>query len=226
MLKVGDNVKVVMVDTRWGGYVKELDEFLGEIGIIVEIQPVDSGYFVKLDCSDGWNFNPDWLELIEEAKPEPPKLVIEAGKYYKTRGYLKALIVSTKGKKDTCSAIIGIIYGKDYEAAGTWGVGGNYLDTKEDSFDLIAPWVDEPIVDWDAMPAWANWVVMNKGLTRSRYWMWYEDEPMISEKTCSWINQSGRGLEVIPERYYPQFSGDWKDSKVKRPERKEKGSDV
>jgi len=208
-MKVGDKVRVVMVDTRWRGYVQDLISYIGKQGKLSCSEP-NAWY---LDNSNGYCFPPEWLELIEEAQPEPPKLVIEAGKYYKTRGGDKAeiykVIYGTGIISSGSIKLHGAVYNGNQWNISVWNEEGKYM-IEQSSADLIAPWIDEPVVNWDAMPAWANWVAMED----EGDWFWLTNEPIMADDGFNTLHGKWGS---IPEAYYPQFSGDWKDSKVKRP---------
>lgn len=70
------------------------------------------------------------------------------------------------------------------------------------------PQAEKPVVDWAAMPAWANWVAMDE----DGEWGWFKDSP----RRCHsyWGGFYGHR---IPNGYTPSFSGDWQDSLVERP---------
>ena len=65
-----------------------------------------------------------------------------------------------------------------------------------------------PIVNWSAMPAWANWVAMDK----NRNWWWYKTK--LDILITFWGVELGHH---IPPSYAPTFTGNWQDSLVERP---------
>lgn len=74
----------------------------------------------------------------------------------------------------------------------------------------ITPWHDKPVVDWEAMPAWANAVFLrSNGL-----WKWSAEVPKYDERMgWVWENCSGH----IPKEYAPKYDGPPEDSLVVRP---------
>lgn len=66
--KVGDLVKVAMVDSRWRWYDEQLPKYLGDE---LEVVSIDEDGDVYLECD--WTFPPSWLELVSPA--EQPKQV-------------------------------------------------------------------------------------------------------------------------------------------------------
>jgi len=75
------------------------------------------------------------------------------------------------------------------------------------------PEPDAPSVSaetWAAIPAWHDWVAM----TDDGDWSSFENEPMPVDGR--WLR--GGGWHFIPPEYAPTWEGDWKQSKVKRPE--------
>lgn len=81
----------------------------------------------------------------------------------------------------------------------------------ESQYDIISEWIEEPIIDWDAMPKWIDWVAMDE----SGKWYCYENEP-IKSITC-WNKNTGL-FHKIPQEYEPKNAPtDWKNCKFKRP---------
>ena len=65
IFKVGDLVKVSRIDnTNRDLYVSGLDDFVGEVGIVVEYDKSDNSYRVKLDLDKYYWFYEEWLELV------------------------------------------------------------------------------------------------------------------------------------------------------------------
>lgn len=79
--------------------------------------------------------------------------------------------------------------------------------------DLIAPWLDAPEVEWAAMPKWANYVSKDS----SGNWNYSIREPYIESGESEWMIRDGC-FSQIPNSYCPKWSGDWRQSLVKRPE--------
>lgn len=78
-------------------------------------------------------------------------------------------------------------------------------------FDLTGPWIEKPVVNWAAMPAWANYVARDN----NGKWYHYENEPLAEDG--QFTNRSGWSAE-IPSGYWPTYTGDWRNSKVQRPQ--------
>lgn len=69
-----------------------------------------------------------------------------------------------------------------------------------------------PVVDWAAMPKWAQWVAQHQSGT----WCWFDSKPKAHDS--AWY-QSVNGLfGGIPNDHSPTFTGSWKDSLVSREE--------
>lgn len=81
----------------------------------------------------------------------------------------------------------------------------------ETTRDLIAPWVDAPVVPWEKYPAWFQWVAMDE----SGSWWGYDTNPKLC--ATSWRNNDGWATQIHP-KYLPTFTGSWRDSLVMRPE--------
>lgn len=129
------------------------------------------------------------------------------GKFYKTRDGRKARIYATDGLDDW--PIHGGIFYSGGWMHGVWRGDGTYLTSGSHPYDLIAEWKDAPVVDWSKMPAWANWVAQDG----DRSWFWYNEKPELS--SFLW---RGCFRGSIPSEFAPQFSGDWRDSLVERPQ--------
>ena len=81
-------------------------------------------------------------------------------------------------------------------------------------------WIDvdyrvnpNPVVNWDAMPAWANWVAMDPSGT----WFWYSTKPVKDGE--AWEGESRLG--AIPLEYAPKYAGTkpWYKLIIKRPKK-------
>lgn len=104
--------------------------------------------------------------------------------------------------------IHGASLAKDGWHKDSWTSNGLSVKDCVSAFDIIEEWVQKPVVDWSVMPAWANYIAMEK----SGDWYWFNILPRFS-KIC-WLN--GGDCGEIPEQYAPKFEGDWKDSLVAR----------
>lgn len=139
---------------------------------------------------------------------------IEAGKFYRTRDGRKARVYAVDGWGDHS------IHGA-YLFQGRWvncvwqecGLHG-MKEGNGDPYDLIAEWVDKPVVDWSKMAAWHRWVAMNE----NGWWFAFTLKPMLGK--VSWVEDQCLGCghpQFIHPDYSPAFSGNWKDSLVERP---------
>lgn len=142
-------------------------------------------------------------------------LPLEVGKFYRTRDRHKVRIYATD-----CGGTFPV-HCAFHDDKGRWVSystredGHNYA-AGESSFDIIGPWIDKPVVDWAAMPAWANWVAMDEN---GRAWYWYVFHPIIDTEDEIWsdLAHEKEFFGLVPSKYAPSFSGDWKDSLVERP---------
>lgn len=134
---------------------------------------------------------------------------IEPNKFYRTRSGGKARIYATDGCEEY--PIHGAVLLTQGWRLAMWDDNGctYHNSLLPATIDLIAEWQDTPIVDWSAMPAWCNYVAMNK----DGGWYAHAIEPTITARF--WESD---GLQVfIPKEYHPIFTGNWKDSLTKRP---------
>jgi len=104
-----------------------------------------------------------------------------------------------------------LVYDSDRGCVEQYASSGKYRVDILSSFDIVSEYKEKPIVDWDAMPAWCNWVAMDSDWN----WFIYDFEPELYKGNVSWY---GSGTK-IPEEYEPQFNGDWKDSLCRRPKK-------
>lgn len=115
--------------------------------------------------------------------------------------------------------IVGLIYfsNDDYEYAMNYGRDGSC----KFSLPIIGKWEKEKPINpkWDIIPPWFNWVAIDEDGTE---WA-YIYEPILDDD--SWVPEGlfldKDPLEVslrIPFEYSSDWKGDWKKSKVKRPE--------
>ena len=75
--------------------------------------------------------------------------------------------------------------------------------------------IDKPVVDWSKMPAWANYVTIDQ---EGDLW-WWRNRPCIElgRWAMNTMEPDGGNFGVIPRKYVPSWTGDWKDSLVERP---------
>ncbi len=72
----GDLVRVMKSSREWGGYVPQLDAYIGEIGEVVPSSGGVSKDLCRIDFKDGetlWYF-PEWVLEFAETKIEPGDL--------------------------------------------------------------------------------------------------------------------------------------------------------
>jgi hypothetical protein len=82
---------------------------------------------------------------------------------------------------------------------------------------LVEEWKDAPAVDWSKLPAWAQWVAMDSTGT----WRYFERQPTAYHSGWLSTDRSPTGCDYssrIHESHLPGFSGEWKDSLVRRPQ--------
>ena len=130
---------------------------------------------------------------------------IELGKYYRTRDGQKHRIICVDCPGE-CNLVVLSDKGR---------VAFHYPDGRcaalgnQGRSDLIAEWIDKPVVDWSKMPAWAKWVA------RIGYaWAWFDHKPIVIDN--QYLPTNGR-WDWIPSEYCPVWSGDWRESLVERP---------
>lgn len=69
-----------------------------------------------------------------------------------------------------------------------------------------------PVVNWNAMPAWGNWIAKDSDDSR---WRVFTGKPSMASR-CWFAEKNGDSM-LISKEFEPQFSGDWKDSLTERP---------
>lgn len=145
-------------------------------------------------------------EFVENVENTPKKLVIEAGKFYKTRDGHKVTIYKT-GAKGSHYPIHGCISHENVESCRSWKADGTFYTNRIESMnDIVSEWIEPevlPIIEWTQLPAWANFVAMDKNNT----WYYYTEKPSL-ESDCYCNRFMGR----IPDSYSPKYNGDWKKS--------------
>lgn len=100
-------------------------------------------------------------------------------------------------------------YDKETREMLIWSNKGEAWSTGENEENLVEPWCDKPIVNWPALPDWAEYVAMND----NNVWLWFAVKPIVGR--FHWYDGGMHG--VIPKEFQPSFTGDWKASLVKRP---------
>lgn len=110
-----------------------------------------------------------------------------------------------------------------YELCQEWEIGSrdgtNWVELHDEpTFETDCSYrlkQSSPIVDWSAMPSWVEWVAMHQ----DGRWEHFEGtEPFtIDDGDGGWWSQDAGCSGIIPEGYAPKFTGDWKQSKVRRP---------
>jgi hypothetical protein len=92
-----------------------------------------------------------------------------------------------------------------------WTATGGIWPTMTSPHDITGPWIDEPDASklWPVLPPWINWLAMDKDGT----WFGYPTEPDLCDE-C-WIRP---GVCWVPPDRAPTFTGDWKQSKIRRPQ--------
>lgn len=127
------------------------------------------------------------------------------GKWYRTRDGRKVRCVATDGEEG-----IPFVFVLPRLQVLRRGKNGQLLPEEFSNLDILGPWIDRPVVDWSAMPAWANWVAMDG----NGDWFYYASKP--NEGADGWYGEICYSC-TIPSSYAPTFSGDWKDSLCERP---------
>lgn len=147
---------------------------------------------------------------------EPTNLTIEPGKFYRTRNGYKARIYATDGG-DTKNLIHGAILKQDDSwLSQCWHAGGKYFNKCQCDDDIVSEWIDAPVVNWSAMPAWANFVAKDS----DGAWFWYSYRPNYRVSDGNWEGDQpieSRTWGAIPIVFSPTFTGPWTASLVERP---------
>lgn len=134
-------------------------------------------------------------------------MTIEPNKHYRTRDGRRARVYATDG--GGYYTIHGAIYMNGVWNPNAWNEIGGFVNGRNPQpADLIAEWIDAPVVDWPSMPAWAVCVAMDADLA---WWCYANDAGRYDTR---W---NGAGAIRIPSTHAPHFTGDWKQSKAKRP---------
>jgi len=146
---------------------------------------------------------------------QKPVMKIEAGKEYRTRDGGKARVYATDG------AAPRPIHGATHNRCGHWSMtswhedGSSYRDRLWD-VDIISEWKDEPVIPdnfWsEIVPFYVNYIAQSA----SGAWSGYENEPRMMKGTNCYNEWTGYSMG-IPSKYAPIFSGEPKDSLLKRP---------
>lgn len=77
--------------------------------------------------------------------------------------------------------------------------------------DIVEEWKEAPIVDWSLYAKWHKWMAKDK----DDCWFVFWSKPYAGHTRYA----SNDGMyEQIPSEYSPQFTGDWKDSLIERPQ--------
>ncbi|MEE9984187.1 hypothetical protein [Agrobacterium pusense] len=136
--KKGDEVRLIKSEdyNGHGRYGKT-----GEIGTVIRYDAIDHTYYVDFTESGQW-----WAKA-SNLEPSAATLKIEAGRFYKTRDGRKVgpMIEDKWHDRDygwTVEHEFNAEYGKAWRADGTFHVDRS----KKHSADLIAEWIDEPVV--------------------------------------------------------------------------------
>lgn len=142
-----------------------------------------------------------------------PRLTIEPGKHYRMQN----------GSEYVNYAVYAdCMHGVYFESDGTprliiHNPDGRLLSKGEHPLDLIAPWVDAPEMDWSKLPAFIKCVTVDAS---GEAWAWACSETHVVIFETEWLHYNYRsnkfGYRLFPGTV--KFSGDWKQSKVCRPE--------
>lgn len=74
---------------------------------------------------------------------------------------------------------------------------------------------ETPVVNWDAMPAWANFVFKSK----DGDWWWCTHHPYLDGK--NWMWQPGSIASYMPPEHAPKYAGTkpWHELIIERPKK-------
>lgn len=131
-------------------------------------------------------------------------MVIEIGKFYRTRDNNKARIYALDGSSDY--PIHGAILGEDGWVTETWILNGNYSDIIEMSspFDIVAEWTDMPEIELSSIPVY-------KYVAKDKYGQvfLFEKKPEITNDAIWNSEGSSYAIDVNSVK---NLDMDWKDS--------------
>jgi hypothetical protein len=131
------------------------------------------------------------------------ELNFEVGKVYQTRDGRKAVCLTT-------TLGVGFPIGMQVDSSIYTYIKNGKNGIEESNIDIVGEWNNKPVIDWDSMPAWANFVAMDS----SGGWWWYEKEPSMGR--IMWTNEF-LYYDEIPKKYAPEWDGDWRNSLIERP---------
>lgn len=175
-----------------------------------------------MDVLEGWNGN-GWVSpqlggspcRTYRRKKPTPSLVIEPGKFYRTRDGRKARVYAVDGESPY-SIHGAVLIDTGWQAHG-WTICGSWGAGLERHLDIVAPWIDLPEVDWSKLPDSITCVTADKD---GEAWAWTcePDEVAIVEWAKGWDVEGdfSPGYRLFPGTV--TFTGDWTQSKVCRPE--------
>jgi len=134
----------------------------------------------------------------------------EVGKYYRTRDGSKAKCIH----RLVTGSLVFVIDPQDmgWNVYVTRSDGRARRDGCNHGDDILGPWIDKPVVDWDKMPAWARYVMQDRDGT----WFWFNDA-LPKDMSEMWSGCTVYTSGMIPPEHAPTWTGDWKDSLVERP---------
>lgn len=158
-------------------------------------------------------FRPHYFRGAESPKPSdttPRRKELKPG-FWREEGGGKAEVVEVRdpSEKD------GYVDPGKYVAIG-WNSKGraqkwNALGkTFVSSDDLVEPWVDRVEWNWEWAPPWFDWIMLGQ----RGDWYMFKDEP---EHDCNGVVLPYGKHCFIPAEYAPKWTGDWRNSKTKRP---------
>lgn len=142
------------------------------------------------------------------------ELPLKVGTWYLTRYGKKHKILSLDLERDGGETIVAQTDSGDITC---YFANGSFYHDGPSNKDLVSEIKPSPVVNWDAMPAWANWVAMEPNRPE---WYWYDLQPEINPYGPIWDRSftSGRSFGQIPAAFAPTFTGDWKESLTQRPQ--------
>lgn len=146
-------------------------------------------------------------------------MILKAGKFYKTSTGVKVRIYATDaGGVYTCH---GAMLEEDGTwASDTWMIDGTYdlANIEDNENNIESEWFEKPVFrHWYKLAYWANKYI---AMDENGKWYSYGQEPWIKNGNgvTNWY-VPGETYEKlrIPEEFYPEFNGHWKDSLIEKP---------
>ena len=91
---------------------------------------------------------------------------------------------------------------------------GSSVDDRVLLFTIVEEWDERPEFDWSKAAEWQNYVAKDK----DGVWHIFDAQPTILGEIW-YLHPKDGGTAMLNPNYYPEWTGDWQDSLIKRPKR-------